>query len=263
MSIPQRVRDIELPQFDLLNDLAADWRGERRRRHHARAGAAGIRSAACGRRRAAPRARRSRRRTSIHRTPASPNCAARWPRRWRRSAPTVDPDREIIITAGGNQAFQLALTTLVDPGDEVDSRVAVLPESRDGGAFRRRRADRSADRGRAGVRRRTWEDIAPHLSPRTRAVVLVSPSNPDRRGRDRRRTAAHRATSAPRANVVGLRRRDVSPFQSTTARQPRPRRLPKWRDNVVVIGSFSKAFADHRLAMRLSAWPTPRSSPKR
>ena len=23
--IPQRVRDIELPQFDLLNDLAAEW----------------------------------------------------------------------------------------------------------------------------------------------------------------------------------------------------------------------------------------------
>ena len=26
MKIPQRVRDIELPQFDLLNDVAARWR---------------------------------------------------------------------------------------------------------------------------------------------------------------------------------------------------------------------------------------------
>ena len=239
MRIPRRVRDIELPQFDLLNDLAATWRARGAdvislgqalpgfdppraaldalrdaladHTTHVYSGDAGL-----------PELRRA---LAASLTPLGAN---------------VDPEREIIISAGANQGFQLALTTLVDPGDEVIlpspfflnhdmavRSVAAIPVE----------APTSAARSFSP----TWQDLAGHVSSRTRAVVIVSPSNP---------TGAV-VDPAELARIVDeCAARDIAVFVDETylrftyeSAPATAAALTRWRDNVVVIGSFSKAFA--------------------
>src|SRR5262245_61573770 len=118
MKIPKRVRDIELPQFDLLNDIASKWRA-------AGADVITLGQALPG---FAPPAeaieglRQALGQESSHVYSADagiPELRSALAASLTGLGADIDPDREIIITAGGNQAFQLALTTLIDPGDEV------------------------------------------------------------------------------------------------------------------------------------------------
>ena len=151
----------------------------------------------------------------------------------------VSSARDIIITAGGNHAFTLALTTMVDPGDEV-----VLPSP----YFTNHQmaiVALGAIPVEAPVHDRetfvvSWADIEPHLTSRTRAVVLCNPGNP---------TGA--VLDAPEGEriISELARRDIVVFSDETYMHlvyGRPHwsaaSLPAWRRNVVVIGTFSKTF---------------------
>jgi aspartate/methionine/tyrosine aminotransferase len=146
---------------------------------------------------------------------------------------------DVIVTAGANHAFTLALMTLVDPGDEVilpapyftnhQMAVAAL------GAIPIEAP--VADRVTFGV---GWSDIEPHLTRRSKAVVLCSPSNP---------------TGAPVAAADGLRivaeaaARGLVVFSDETymhfvyeGRHWSAAAAPDWRQNVVVVGTCSKSF---------------------
>jgi aspartate/methionine/tyrosine aminotransferase len=237
--IPERVRLIELPQFDLLNDLAADWRDR------------GADVIALGQ--ALPgfdpppsaiealRSALSDQSSHVYSADAGlPSLRRALSSSLAPLQGEVDPGAECIITAGGNQAFQLALTTLIDPGDEVVlvspfflnhemavRSVAAVPVE----------APVPASRQFAAV----WEDITPYLTPRTAAVVLVSPSNPT--GAivglaELQRIARECALRNVMVFVDETYLRftyDTAPVTATA--------LPGWRTNVVVIGSFSKSFA--------------------
>lgn len=148
------------------------------------------------------------------------------------------PD-DLIITAGGNQAFMLAALTLIDPGDDVvlaapffvNHEMAVraigavpieapLPEA-------------------AGFAAR-WVDIEPYLTPRTRAVVLCSPSNP---------TGAVVAADDLTRIVRELASRGITLISDETylhfvygGAAASAASVDKWRENVVVVGTFSKSF---------------------
>jgi len=145
----------------------------------------------------------------------------------------------VIITAGANHAFTLALTTLVDPGDEV-----LLPAP----YFTNHQMAVAAlgatpievpvqDRDTFSVR---WADIEPRVGSRTRAVVLCNPSNP---------TGAILDPDEGRAIVSELARRDIVVFSDETylhfvydrAHWSAASALG-WRRNVVVVGTFSKSF---------------------
>jgi aminotransferase len=146
---------------------------------------------------------------------------------------------DLVITAGVNHAFTLALTTLVDPGDEV-----ILPSPyftnhemsvRAAGAIGVEAP--VADRGTFAI---TWADIEPHLTPRTRAVVLCTPSNP---------TGAVLAPADGARSVDELARRHLVLFCDETYLhfsydRPHwsPASVPGWRDTVVVVGTCSKSF---------------------
>ena len=150
----------------------------------------------------------------------------------------VTPD-EVIVTAGGNQAFMLALMTLVDPGAEVllpspyfvnhEMAIAAL-----GGVPRE--VALSEESGFA----LRWEDIEPHVSDRTRAVVVCTPSNP---------TGAV-VPPAEMSRLLGeLSARDIVLFcDETYARfvygdgYVSLAALPEWRSNGIVVSTFSKAF---------------------
>ena len=146
---------------------------------------------------------------------------------------------DLIITAGGNHAFTLALLTLVSPGDQV-----VLP----GPYFTNHQMAVTArgavpieapvaDRERFTVR---WSDLEPHLTPATKAVVLCTPSNP---------TGATIEVEEGTRIVRALAERGIlvicdetymsfvydGEFWSAAS-------VGGWRRNVVVIGTFSKHF---------------------
>lgn len=145
-----------------------------------------------------------------------------------------------MITAGANHAFATVLMTLVSAGDEV-----VLPAPyftnhqmavQAAGAVAVEAP--VADRESYSV---TWDDIAPALTERTRAVVLCNPSNP---------TGAPVAATAGRRIVSELASRGVLVISDETYMHFVYRdshwsaaSVTDWRRNVVVIGTFSKSLA--------------------
>jgi aminotransferase len=239
VKIPQRVRNIELPQFDLLNEVAARWRQQGADVITLGQGLPGFDP---------PRAAVDALRAAVDDGSSHTYSADAGLLELRRAlthslrplGASLDPDAEVIITAGGNQALQLALTTLVDPGDEVvlatpfflNHEMAIRSV---GGVP----VEAPVPSSRAFVP--VWEDLSPHLSGNTRAVILVTPSNP---------TGA--ITPRPELDriVTECAERDVMVFVDETylrfAYDGEPMTalsLPRWRDNVVIIGSFSKQFA--------------------
>ena len=90
---------------------------------------------------------------------------------------SFDPDTQLLVTPGSNQAFMVVMTTILDPGDEVaiaspyyfnhhmaielsGGTVKEIPLSEENG-FQMR-----------------MEDVEAALTERTKAVVIVSPNNP-------------------------------------------------------------------------------------
>ena len=146
---------------------------------------------------------------------------------------------DLIITAGANHAFTLAAITVVSAGDQV-----LLPApffTNHEMAIRALGAEAVevpvADRDRFAV---CWADIEPHLTRRTRAVVLCNPSNP---------------TGAPLDPREGVRivdelgRRGIFVLSDETylhfvydAAHWSAASVPGWRSHVVVVGTFSKSF---------------------
>lgn len=146
---------------------------------------------------------------------------------------------DLVMTAGANHAFTLALTTLVDPGDEVvlpapyftNHQMAVVAL----GAVPIEAP--VADRETFAIR---WSDIEPHLTPRTKAVVFCTPGNP---------TGAVIEPREGERIVSELARRGIVVISDETYMHfvyGRPHwsaaSVAGWRDNVVVLGTFSKSF---------------------
>ena len=238
MRIPPRVLDIELPPFDPLNVRAAALRAQGHRVISLGQAlpffpppASALRAAEAAL--LAP---------DVHSYSTDPG---------RPSLRRVLADRlaqhgvqcgfeDLVVTAGANHGFATALTTLVSPGEEV---VLAAPY------FTNHHMQVCAA-GAVAVEAPladqktyclTWDDLAPAVTSRTRAVVLCNPSNP---------------TGAPVAAVHGerivkeLADRDIFVISDETYMQFvydadhwSAASVPGWRRNVVVIGTFSKSFA--------------------
>lgn len=239
MRIPDRVRAIELPQFDVLNDVAAGWRARGADVINLGQALPGFAPPTL----AIETLRESLNDSTSHIYSADAGlpelrvALARW---LGTLGARVDPEREIIITAGGNQAFQLALTTLIDPGDEVvlaapyflNHEMAVRSVGAQPIA-----APIPPERGFVA----TWPDLAPYVTSRTRSLVLVTPGNPTGAVVPRQELLAIVSECAARDIVVIV---DETYLQFVYDGSPSTAAaLPSWRDTVVVVGSFSKAFA--------------------
>jgi aminotransferase len=235
--VPSRIRNIRLPPFDPLNLRAA---GMRAAGHDVISLGQALpffgppRSAL-----AAARAALETPDVNIYSTdPGMPALRSALADRLRSFGISASAE-DIIITAGANHAFTLALTTMVDPGDEVllpapyftnhQMMIAAL------GAVPIEAP--VADRETFSVR---WSDIEPRLGSRTRAVVLCIPSNP---------AGAVLNPDEGRRIVGELGRRGIVVLSDETYMQFvygadhwSAASHPEWRRNVVVIGTFSKAF---------------------
>ena len=153
----------------------------------------------------------------------------------------VDAENEIIITAGANQAFMLALMTIIEPGDEV-----LLPSPyfmnhemavRAVGAIPVE-APLREEQGFALC----WGDIESHITVKTRAVIIVSPSNP---------TGAVCNPTELDSIVRHLLARNIYVISDETymhfvygAEHFRSAlTVSEWRNGVLMVSSFSKCFA--------------------
>ncbi|MGE7391196.1 pyridoxal phosphate-dependent aminotransferase [Streptomyces sp. NPDC004126] len=84
---------------------------------------------------------------------------------------TVDPDSEILVTAGSKLAIYMALTAVLEPGDEV-----IIPEP----AWVSYPDQVRMCRGVPVMvpMHVGYEDLATYITPRTRAIVVNNPHNP-------------------------------------------------------------------------------------
>ena len=152
---------------------------------------------------------------------------------------SVIGSEDVIITAGANHAFTLALTTIVDSGDEI-----ILP----GPYFTNHQmavCAAGATPIEAAVRDRStfsvqWRDISPHLTSRTKAIVLCNPSNPTGAPIDVEDGAVIVREAATRGILV-ISDETYMHFVYEGAHWSAAS-VAEWRHNVIVIGSFSKSF---------------------
>jgi aspartate/methionine/tyrosine aminotransferase len=96
----------------------------------------------------------------------------------RQAGASYDPDRNVVVTAGGTQALYSALLATTDPGDEV-----ILTDPTYAGVSHRVRLAGAVPRFvpfrvEGGTWRLDLEALRAALSSRTRAIVVVSPDMP-------------------------------------------------------------------------------------
>jgi len=239
VQIPPRILAIDLPPFDPLNTRAARLR------------AAGHRVISLGQ--ALPfypppssalrAAHDALERADVHAyttDPGRPSLRRALAERLREHEHIDCGPDDLLITAGANHAFTTVLTTLVSAGDEIvlpapyftNHQMAV--EAAGAIAIEAPLADRDT----YSV---TWDDIAPALTDRTRAVVLCNPSNP---------TGAPLTAAAGTRIVSELADRGILVISDETymhfvygGAHWSAASVANWRRNVIVVGTFSKSFA--------------------
>ena len=239
MRIPQRVLDIELPPFDPLNLRAAELRAQ------------GREVISLGQAlpyfppppsavRAAQDALSSPHVHFYSTDPGRPSLRRALAERLQQEIGAGCEAGNLVITAGANHAFATALTTLVNPGDDV-----VLPAPYFTNHYMQVQACGAvaveAPLADQETYRVTWDDVARAVTPRTRAVVFCTPSNP---------TGATITGADGERIVRELSSRGIWVISDETYMHFVYDRahwsaasVSGWRRNVVVIGTFSKSFA--------------------
>lgn len=160
----------------------------------------------------------------------------------QRYGATVDPSR-IVVTSGASGALLLAAMALVDPGDEVLLPDPCYPANQNfiiaAGGVPRLIPTHAEQRFHLSA-----EDVRQHWSPRTRGVLIASPSNPT--GTSMERAALRELVAEVRARggfiimdeiYLGLYYEEA-PLSALTL-----------DDDIVIINSFSKYF--HMTGWRL------------
>ena len=123
----------------------------------------------------------------------------------RENAMTVDPESEIVVTCGANEAIGAAVTALVDPGDEV-----ILPDP----AWPHYEYLPLHGRGDSGPLHAPRVERLRHGSRRCGAAVVAANAHgrdqlaaqSDRRRDERRRDRRHRAAGARTRRVAAVGR---------------------------------------------------------
>lgn len=152
-----------------------------------------------------------------------------------------DPKKEIIVTAGANQAFMVAMLTLLEPGDKV-----LLPSPY---FFNHEMAVRIAGgipieiplKEEYGFQLRL-EDLKPYLEMSPRILVIVSPNNPTGAVYDSKELERIGIAAASK-DIVIVTDETYSDFVYETAQHISLASIPEISSQVITIGSFSKIFS--------------------
>ena len=153
---------------------------------------------------------------------------------------SFDPDTQLLVTPGSNQAFMVAMTTILEPGDEVaiaspyyfnhhmaielsGGTVVEIPLSEEDG-FQMR-----------------MQDVEAALTDRTRAVVIISPNNPTGTVY-RPEEIATIARELTRRGIYLISDDAYEVFCYDGAQHTSPAALADRPDNIITLGSLSKTF---------------------
>ena len=150
----------------------------------------------------------------------------------------IDPDRQLLVTPGSNQAFMVTMMTILDPGDEVaiaspyyfNHHMAIelcrgvvreVPLSEENGF------------------QMTLEDIEGVLTPRTKAVVIISPNNPTGTVYDPEEVVAI-ARSLTERGIYVITDDAYEVFCYDGTRHVSPRAVVESSELLITLGSLSK-----------------------
>jgi aminotransferase len=153
----------------------------------------------------------------------------------------IDPDGEVLVTAGAQEALMTVLMTLLDPGDEVliaDPHYGVYSRAATIAGGRMIPVPTTLEEGFVP----TVAAVSAALTPRSKAIVLVSPSNP---------TGAVFGRDALEALVRLAHERDLllisdeiyEHYVFDDAQHVSVATLPGARERTITINSLSKGYA--------------------
>jgi len=152
-----------------------------------------------------------------------------------------DPETEILITAGGNQAFVLSILTLLEPGDKV-----LLPSPV---FFNHAMAIKALGCEPIEIPldphtgfQLTMDDLQPYLNSDPKMLVIVSPNNPTGAvyQPDSLLAIAHELAAR---NITIVNDETYGVFTYDNARHFSLASVPELRSHVITINSFSKSFS--------------------
>ena len=158
---------------------------------------------------------------------------------------TVDPEREVLVTCGATGAFEAAISALLNPGDEV-----LLFEPFYGyhaGMLRGHRCvpvpvAMAAPAGGEAEWRLDQEAVRAAVTPRTRAMMINTPSNPAGKVFSRGELEALAAV-AEEHNLFVFTDEIYEHFVYGGAKHISPATLPGMRERTILMSGFSKTFS--------------------
>lgn len=165
------------------------------------------------------------------------------------------PDDEIIVTVGGSEAIDLAIRTLVEPGDEVlvpePSFVCYCPIVKLMGGVPVRIVTKEEDNFKL-----TAEALLEKITPKTKALVFPFPNNPT--GAVMRRKDLEAIASVLRdKNIIVLSDEIYSEMTYGKEKHVSISEIEGMKERTVVINGFSKAFAMTGWRLGYAAGPKP------
>ncbi len=148
----------------------------------------------------------------------------------------VDPQKELTITAGGNQAFTGTVLTLIEPGDEVIMPTpyyfnSVMAVQLAGGVIKE-----------VPVNARFQPDvdsIESAITPKTKCILLVSPNNPTGAVYDQK-IIDEIVDICLSHDILLISDEAYGRLVFDDAKHYSPRRRKDAQDSIITLGSFSK-----------------------
>ncbi|CCO08390.1 aminotransferase class I/II-fold pyridoxal phosphate-dependent enzyme [Desulforamulus hydrothermalis] len=151
-----------------------------------------------------------------------------------------DPRRELLVTVGVSEALDLALRTVIQPGDEViiptPCYVSYIPCTTLAGGVPVTVATRLEDNFRL-----TADRLEAAITPRTKALLLCYPNNPTGAVMDRQSLLAIAEVVAKHDLLVISD--EIYDRLTYTGRHTCFAALPGMRDRTILLNGFSKAYA--------------------
>ena len=149
--------------------------------------------------------------------------------------------RNVLVTTGGQEGLFLVMSALLNPGDEIlvpDPRYSSYDQAIDHSGAVMVSVPTFAEDG-FDVRP---EEVAKRITPRTKALLLVTPSNPTG-GVVRPETAAAVAEIARRHDITIISDEIYGKFVWEPYTHVSMASLPGMQDRVITLSGFSKAYA--------------------
>ncbi len=168
---------------------------------------------------------------------------------------TVDPDSEVLVTSGAQEALMTVLMTLLDPGDE-----ALTPSPH----YDEYTRDATILGGTLVPVPTTLEtnftvraaDLEAALTPRTKALVIVTPNNPTGTVLPEA-TLREIAALAQQRDLLVISDEIYEYYVYDGHRHISMASLPGMRERTITINSFSKSFGMTGLRLGYIAAPAP------